>query len=235
MTRQKLLTTGAGSLLTAGLLTTAALAMPAAASAAPGTTFRAAAINDDDQKTLRELYQAALAHKAVDELVTEKADAGTLSGTLAHAQHFTANSAALQTKIESLAFNEGVTLPTSVQAKDRTALNKASKATGRNFDKAVFSFQVSVVAREIKANSVALKSKNDAVSGFAKDAKPQYDRFFIDLRGLSEEVGVKRPSLINTGTGGPQRELPAGVGIVLVLAGAGVAGGSLLTARRASR
>lgn len=236
MTRQNLLITGAGGLLTAGLLATATLAMPAAASAAPApSAFQSAtALSDADQTVLKDLYRAALAHKAVEDLVTEKADANTLPDLLAHSQHFSATSAALKVDLESLAFNEGVTLQTSLEADDRTRLDKAAKASGKKFGQLVVGLQQNIVFRESVGARKAAKSSNAEMSAYGKKASPEYARFFDDLGPLADELGVKRAT-INTGTGEPQPELPAGVGIVLVLAGAGIAGGSLLTARRATR
>lgn len=257
MTAHKTITAGAGGLVAAGLLTTATLAVPAAAFAAPApSVLRTADDNKADHAFLSTLYQSALAHKLAADLVNARPETpmspdhvgmdmggDAQSQTQVHARHFTDDSEKLAPKIKELAQKENLTLPVSASPADRAALDAAAKLQGIEFDRAVFAFQVAVVSREIKALGVARTSDktSKAIKDFAKEQTPVYSLFFTHLRDMSTLVGINKPTLINTGLGGgaapggTRTELPAGVAVVMVLVGAGVAGGSLLTARRTGR
>jgi putative membrane protein len=220
-------------LMAAGLITTATLAIPAVASASTPTVQRSAEMNMADHEFVVTMYQAAQAQIAAGDLAIKQA---MMPHVQAHGEHFKMDNEMFAKELKAIAKSEGIPLPASMSASDKAKLDKVAKAKDMDFDKAVFGFEVAVTSRMVKTNAAAAKGETSAaVKKFSADNKKTLNRHYTDLRGMSEMIGVKVPTNVNTGTGAPSGQLPEGMAIVLMLAGAGVAGGSLLTARRASR
>jgi putative membrane protein len=202
----------------------AGLALTAAGVAGASTT---AAPNAQDRAFLVAAHQSNLTEIAAGRAAQRKA---TTSVVREHGQIFIRDHTRLDSSLQQVANNLGVTLPNTPNAAQRATLASVSAKSGAAFDSAWLSSQVAGHRAAKAAGAAEVSGGSDAsVLGLAKTAAPVVQ---MHLSMLEQATGTA-PSGVDAGTGGQAAGAPATrTGWVLFGVGLVAAAGSLTLVRQ---
>jgi putative membrane protein len=214
--------------LTAGVALGAALALPAAASAAPTTVAAATAPSAQDKAWMVAAHQSNLTEIAAGKAAQAKATTQKVRdlGAMFIKDH-TANDA----KLTSAAKTLGVTLPGSPNPQQRAALASVSAKSGAAFDTAWIASQTTGHAQTLAATDKEIANGSNATAlSLAKATRPVVAMHYTELKA----AGGTSPNTVGAGTGGQAAGSATTQGIALTGAGLllAAAAGTALRRRR---
>ncbi len=118
----------------------------------------------------------------------------------AFAQRMVTDHSKANDQLKQLAAQEGVSLPTSLDAKDQATKDKLSKLQGAAFDKAYMHDMVMDHKKDVaefKHESAA--AKTPALRDWAKDTTPTLESHLQEAEKLAPQVGASTPSTATMG------------------------------------
>lgn len=190
-----------------GAALVAALAVPGvAAHAAPPSTnpaqsfgIAAAELAEQDNSFITQAAQVNLAEITIGKLALQKA---TTPQVRSLAQETLADHQNAQSKLEQLAGQKGVTLPSSPNAGQQNIGKQLESASGAMFDTTYLQAQISGHQEASTQTRAEIDSGRDAdVQAYAKDFLPTVLKHLSHAQADAKALGIA-PKGANTGSGG---------------------------------
>lgn len=152
----------------------------------PGTS------QTSDQHFMKEAAQGGMAEEELGQLAAEKASSPDVKD---FAQRMVKDHSQANEQLKQLASQKGVTLPTSLSAKDQATKDKLSKLSGEAFDQAY----MSDMRKDHKTDIAAFQK--ESASGKDPDVKQFASQTLPTLKDHLKQAESVRPKLTSSTTG----------------------------------
>ncbi|PKW18218.1 putative membrane protein [Saccharopolyspora spinosa] len=187
-----------------------------AALAVPGVAAHAAAVAEQDNSFMTQAAQVNLAEITIGKLALQKANTPQVRSL---AQETLTDHQDAQGKLERLAEQKGVTLPSSPNAQQQSTGKQLEGASGTMFDSIYLHAQISGHQEASTLTRSEIDSGRDAdVQSFAKDFLPAVLRHLSHAQEAANALGIP-PKGANTGSGGLAERAQSSTGDLGLVAG----------------
>ncbi len=147
------------------------------------TSAKSSQLSSADQQFLKKAAQGGQAEVQLGELAQQKSQDSKVKdfGKRMVDDHSKANE-----KLQSLAGSKGITLPTSIDAKDKAEKDRLSKLSGEQFDKAYMDYMVKDHTKDVSEFKKESQSAHDPdVKNFASTTLPTLESHLQEAKSIA--------------------------------------------------